>query len=51
MKTEYMILSVLAGWLLRGLVQAYQGRKSLSIMQMASTVVGINLAGGPPPEK
>jgi uncharacterized SAM-binding protein YcdF (DUF218 family) len=49
MKTEYMLLSVLAGWLLRGLVSAYQNRNSLTPTQMAKVV--IFGGGGPPPVK
>ena len=51
MKTEYMLLSVLAGWVLRGLVAAYQSRKRLSLMGLMKTIITPNLAGGPPPEK
>jgi hypothetical protein len=52
MKTEYIILvSVAAGWLVRGVVAAYRNRASLTPMQMLGTIILPNLAGGPPPEK
>ena len=49
MKTEYMLLSVLAGWLLRGVFSAYRQRSSLTPMQMAKVI--IFGGGGPQPEK
>ena len=39
MKHEYaFLLSVVGGWLLRGLVQAYRGRESLTTIQMVKMV-------------